>query len=211
MSLKMKPRKSLVKRLRADPDRQEIVVGAQVEQFGLDEPLIQGGEGSAAREAVADVGADHGQFAGREIIDVEGRRQLDAPVDGPKRAVAVEQVQRQEEILRVQDLVRIAKEVLVAGIGTALKRRGGRGHLPRFDQGLGRGRHFQKDILADDRVVALEDILVVRVPPVSLDVRIVIDRRMLLIIAVPFWEADPPAVLRRDEVVVFLPFQRHDP
>ena len=59
-------------------------------------------------------------------------------------------------------------------------------------------------MLAKDRIIALEDVLVEGVPDVARLVGVIVDRRMALAIAVPGGEADPPAILDRDEMTVLL-------
>ena len=68
------------------------------------------------------------------------------------------------------------------------------------------GRDVEERVLADDRVVALEHVLVIRIALAAQVVRIVVQRRMVLAVAVPLGEADPPAVLDGHEVAAGLPF-----
>src|SRR5207253_9920474 len=57
----------------------------------------------------------------------------------------------------------------------------------------------QEGVLPDDRVVALEYVLVVRVEPPAELIRIIEHTRMTQPVAVPLREAEPPAVFHRLE------------
>ena len=209
MSLKMKPRKSLVNRLRAGAERERN------HNWGpRSASLVSTNHSSRVpkvrvrRRAVGHLGTHDPQFRGRQIIEVEGRRDFHAPIDGPESGVAMEQIEGQQKGLRVQELIGVPKEILLALIDGAFKGcRAGR-NLVLLKQGDGRRGDFQKDILAQDRIVPLQDILVVGVPPVPGHVGIVVHRGMSLAIAIPFGKADAPAIFHRHKMIVLLPLAR---
>ena len=66
----------------------------------------------------------------------------------------------------------------------------------------------QENILANDQVVAFQHILIERVPPVALDIRIVIHRRMVFTVAIPSWKAAAPAVLHGNKMGIILVIPR---
>src|SRR5262245_1801212 len=116
----------------------------------------------------------------------------------------MKQVHGEEKVLRVEELIGSVKEVRGVRPGRAFERRRGRGHLARLDYRFTDCRDLQKYIVAQDGIIALEDILVIRVPPVALFVRIVVAKGMALAVAIPLREADPPAIFERDKMVLFL-------
>src|SRR5439155_9206385 len=128
---------------------------------------------------------DDRELVDSQVVDVENRRQLHAPVDRLERSVAVKQVDSQTEIMRIEELVRTAKELVAVGPRRALERGRRRGNLPFFQDHEAGGRKIKKGVLADDRIVGFEDILVEWIPPASLDVRVVIDQRVSLVVAIP--------------------------
>src|SRR5260370_31851455 len=83
------------------------------------------------------------------------------------------------------------------------RRRGGR-HLAKIEQHRVGRRDDKEGMLADDGIVALEDILIVRVPPVALLVGIVLAERVPLVIAIPRRKADAPAVFHGHEMAALL-------
>src|SRR5260370_39861198 len=120
----------------------------------------------------------------------------------------MEQVQGEEEVLRVKELVGLAKEVAFVRLNGAFERSGGRRHLPRLEQRCAGPRHLQKNILTQDGKIPLENILVVRVPPEALLIRIVVAPRMALAVAIPLGETDAPAIYDQTDMVLFLLLHR---
>src|SRR5207249_5521262 len=125
--------------------------------------------------------------------------------------IAMREVHRQDEILVVEILVGVAEEVLLKLVLGALKRRRGRGDLPEFQRGYARRGDAQEGVLPDDRIVAFEDVLLVRIEDITDHIRIVVDERMSLVITVPGGEAEAPPILDRHKVSRLLPFARHNP
>ncbi len=122
------------KRLRADADRSEIVGRARVGHFHFGEPFLQSPPRAKPRRAVVHVGVDDRQLFHVEVIEVEHRRELQSPIDRLERRIAVEQIERQNEIVRREELVRIAEEIVLVRMERAFKRRRRRRHLPAFEQ-----------------------------------------------------------------------------
>src|SRR6516162_2438453 len=113
----------------------------------------------------------------------------------------MKQVYGEEKVLQVKELIGSVKEVRRVRPGGAFERRCGRGNLARFDYRFADRRDLQENVVAQDGIIPLEDILVVRVPPVDLFVGIVVAEGMALAVAIPLREADPPAVFERNEMV----------
>ena len=65
-------------------------------------------------------------------------------------------------------------------------------------------------MLADDRVIALEYVLVVRVEPAAGVIGVVVGDRVPLVISVPGGVAQSPAIFNRNEMVRFLELLRQD-
>src|SRR5205814_153822 len=79
--------------------------------------------------------------------------------------------------------------------GRALERRGGGRDVAAFVEHHNRSGDVQERVLADERVIALEQVLVVRVEDAAEVVRVVKDTGVTLAVTIPFWEADAPAIL----------------
>ena len=67
----------------------------------------------------------------------------------------------------------------------------------------------EKRVLAEDRIITLEDVLVVRIEPAAGLIRVIVGERVAVAVSVPGRVADSPAILDRDEMVRFLVFRRH--
>ena len=156
-----------VERLGAGPDRDEVVVGPQVGELVLDERLLKCPDFSRPRRPLEHVGAGLRQLAEREVADAQGRGQLDPPVDRLEGGVAVEQVEREREEIEREETVGPAEEVPRERALRALERRGLRGDLPPLEVEVGRRRDVEERVLAEDRIIPLEDVLVERVEPAA--------------------------------------------
>src|SRR5262249_47416816 len=78
-------------RLAARANGQKIIVGRQVGDLVFGEPLLQREERAIADGAAPDIGADDAELVDLQRVDVERRRQLDAPVDRTERGIALEE------------------------------------------------------------------------------------------------------------------------
>lgn len=165
---------------------------------------MQGKIVAAAGKPVIHVRTDDAQFRDRQVIDVENGLQVDSPVGRLEGRVAVRKVHAEPEELGVEELIPVADEVGLEGIRRALEAGRRRRDLPGFEQGFRGKRDVQERVLADDRVVALEHVLIVGVPPVAFDVRIVVDGRMAVVVAIPGRKTESPAVFDRHEVARLL-------
>ena len=122
----------------------------------------------------------------------------------------MKQVKRDREEIEREEAVGPAEEVARERAFRALERRGLGGDLPAFKVEVGDGCDIEKRMLANDRIIALEHVLVVRIEPASGAIRVVIGDRMALAIPVPGGVADAPAIFDRNEMVRFLELRRHD-
>src|SRR5205085_109092 len=116
-------------------------------------------------------------------------------VPRPERRVALEELEGQDPILVEQDLVARAEELELPGIGGADV--AADGDPAELEQAVADGRDREEILLPEDRVVTLDDVLVVRVPPVAPGVRVVLDRTL---VAIPVGEPETPPVGDRHEV-----------
>jgi len=126
------------------------------------------------------------------VVQVEDRRDLDPPIRGLEARVAVVQIERQLEVVIVEELVRVAEELLLERIVRALE--GGRRdrQLAVLEQRLRNAGNVQKGVLPIDWVVALQHVLMVRITLATQVVRIVVQWRMIQPIPVPLGQADAP-------------------
>src|SRR5439155_23936161 len=150
-------------RLDADARRDEVVVGAQVAEVVLDEQLLEAHLAVQAGGALPDVDVDRAGVPGVEVVDVEDRGHAQLPVARPEGRVALEELQGDDEVLIEVELIAGAEELgpsRLRGADVARQR-----NAAKLEQAVADGGDRDEVLLADDRVVALEDVLVVRVPP----------------------------------------------
>ncbi len=116
----------------------------------------------------------------------------------------MEQVQANRQELRKEHLLRPAEEVEGGRPFRALERSGGCRHRPRVEHGHTAEAGVQEGVLADDGIIALEDVQVEGVPDVARLVGVTIEERMALVVAVPARQADAPAIFDRDKMAILL-------
>src|SRR5205085_1054309 len=73
-----------------------------------------------------------------------------------------------------------------------------------LEESLAKADDAEERVLPNDGVVPLEHRLIERIPPVTLHIGVIIQRRVSLAIAVPFRKANAPAVLHRDKMAGLL-------
>src|SRR6185369_11137484 len=95
--------------LRAGPHRGKVVIGTEIGQLGLKKPLFQCVVKSRAGRAFADVRIDDRQLIDDQMIDVENLRDLDSPIGGLERGVAMDQIERQDHVVLQEELIRVAE------------------------------------------------------------------------------------------------------
>ena len=200
----------VIEELVADPDRGEVIVGAGVEQLGLDEGLLQRPELAGTRRPLEHVGADDPELIDRQVVEVERRGEPDLPVGRLERGVAVVEVERQNEEVGGEVLVGPAEEVELERPRGALERRGRRRDLAELLEREGQRRDVHEQVLPRDREVALEHVLVERVEDAARRIEVVAADRVAVAVPVILGVADAPAVLDGDEVGVGLPLARQD-
>src|ERR1041384_8167761 len=100
-------------RLGAKGHRDEVVVGAEVGDLLLDEPLLHGAEGAQPVAALADVGADDAQLLADHAVEVERGGDLHAPIDWLEAGVAVKEIEVEREVLAEEELAGPAEELLL--------------------------------------------------------------------------------------------------
>src|SRR5207244_2401068 len=111
-----------------------------------------------------------------------------------------EQVHIEDEIVIVSELVGAAEKLFTRGPRRTLKGRCGSRDLAFFKNRQAGGLDVEERVLAEDRVIALEDVLIARVPPVPFHIGIIIEQWVPLVVAVPGREADAPAILDGNEM-----------
>src|SRR5262249_35212707 len=147
--------------------------------------------GAAARVDVHDP-----VLTGEEIVHVEDGRGSHLPVTRLEAGVAVEQLERDEEVLLDAELLALAEE---AGAVRARAADVARHRQPApFDEGVAAQRGDQEGVLADDRVVALEDILSVGIPPAAARLGGLVRRVRIAVIR---RDARTPTVRQRDLLI----------
>ena len=97
-----------------------------------------------------------------------------------------------------------AKELFLKRIVGTFKRSRGCGNLSKLLQQVRRRGEVQKRMLADNRVIALQYVLVVRIDESSNRERRIGHPSVRLLVTVPLRKTDSPAVFHRHEMSVFL-------
>ena len=109
-----------------------------------------------------------------------------------------------------EELVWVTEEFKLTWVLSRFGRRCWNRCLTVFGDVLRSEPESHEDVLARDRIVTLEHVLVVRIPPSTLNERIVVYWRVAFAVAVPQGGTDPPSVFDRYEVVGVLTFRRID-
>src|SRR5436309_2497982 len=112
--------------------------------------------------------------------------------------------------MRVEKLIGPAEELFFKWTLCALKRRSRRRQLPAFDRRETRRRQVEERVLADDRVIAFEDVLIERVPPMTEGVGRVLGQPFPPFAAIPGGKGKPPPILDGDKVRILLTIARQD-
>ena len=160
----------------------------------LEEQLLEADEAVEPGRPLAHVSVHDAGFLDVEVGDVEDRRDPELPVAGLEGGVPVEQLERDDEVLVEEELIAPSENVGAVGIGGA--RLGRRGNQARLEEGVADRRQVHEGVLAEDGVIALDDTLVIRIPPVALYV----GRLDVSLVAPPVRQAKSPPVGDRDEV-----------
>src|SRR5262249_42529539 len=193
------------KRLDAEARRDEVVVGAEVAGVVFDEQLLEADLTVPPRRALPGVDVDDARVSSVEVVDVEHGRHAYLPVARPEGRIALEELQGDDEILIEEELIAGTEELGPAGlIGAHVARQRDAAEL---EQAVADGRDREEVFLAEDRIVALENVLVIRVPEPAALVGRILERPL---VPVPVGEAEPPPVGDRDEVGARLRGNRPD-
>ena len=192
------------------PDGHEVVVGAEVCQFVFEEVFLEGDVIVDASRPFADIGVYDGQFIGIEIVEVEDGSEAKLPVGGFEGGVAVEEVEAEFEEVGRKVLVWVAEEIFLVGMSRTFEGSRRDGELSIFLDRLELCGEVHEDVLADDRVVPFEDVLVVRVVPVPFFIRVIDVRIFPAFVAVPWWITSAPAIIDGDKVGRVLLFGREN-
>ncbi len=184
-----------VERLDARAHRNEIVVGADVGDLDLAERLLQGDVLAAPRDAGFRSGVDAVALAQVDVVQVELRGDAQGPVARLERGVALEQLERKNRVRQERVLAAVAEELFRAGVLGA--HAGRRRHDAVFERRFrNRGQHHE-DVVADDRQIALEHVLIVGIEAAIAHERIL---AVLPLVARPVGESLPPAIGHGNEV-----------
>ena len=114
------------------------------------------------------------------------------------------------QIIDEEVLFRIAVELRLSGTNGAFEGRRGDGGMPKFMEHEVHGRDIKKGMLADDRVVPFEDILIIGVPPIAFFERLVDTSGIRLFVALPIRKACSPAIFNWYKVKALLGFAGSD-
>ena len=118
----------------------------------------------------------------------------------------MKQIRLHAKVVLAEEVSRAAEEILLKRAARAFKRRCADGVLLEvLEEPLLHGE-VQERVLPDDGVVALQNVLVVGIPPMAFDVGVIIHPRMAAPVAVPFGIPDAPAVFEGNEVAAGLDF-----
>ena len=192
-------------RLDAETRRDEVVIGAEVAEVVFDEQLLEAHLTVQTRRALPDVDVHHAGVPGAEIVDVEDRRHAQLPVAWPEGRVALEELQGNDEVLIEEELITGTEEVGATGlIGAHVARQRDATEL---EEAVADRRDGEEVFLPEDRIVALENILMVRVPEPTAFEGGVLERPL---VPVPIGEPEPPPVGNRHEVGARLRGDRPD-
>ena len=148
-------------RLDARPEGDEVELRREVGQLRFGERLLQREVLPASGAALPHVDVDEVPLPDAQVVQVEGGRALYGEALGPERRLALEQLGRHEGPRRRERLVASAEELPAPRIERAHSAR--RGQPPPLERRLQDAGQDEEDRIADDGLVALEDVLVVGV------------------------------------------------
>src|SRR5215216_1329343 len=163
---KNKPAEVGNKRLNTGAYRNEIVVGVEVRQLHFTKRFFERSVPVSAVRAPAHVDVDHAILACIEIIrNTERRRELNGPIARFESRIAVKQLKTELQCLSRSELLRTTKELAAYGIDGADVRWCWR--APLFHAGCTHGSENHEQLVAFDRIVAFENVLVIWIPPAA--------------------------------------------
>src|SRR5690349_18235611 len=181
------------KRLNTGTHGNEIVVRVEVSQFHFAKSFFKRRVPVSPICATSHVDVDNAVLTRVEIIrHAEGRRELDGPIARLERRVAVKQLEAELQRLCCRKLFRTPKKLRALRIDSAHARRCRRTTLlnvRRTDSG-----EDHEQLVAFDRVIALEDVLIVRIPPATALERNVATARAAIAVPIVFGKLDAPAI-----------------
>src|SRR5262249_19208920 len=155
----------------------------------FEERVLDGAEIVHARFSRARVHTDNAVFLRLQVIDVGDAFDLEPPVYRLERGVAFEHVHRDDGVLTERLLPPAAEKFQTAWTSGAHSLGGGK--LAEVEEAFARDSEVHENVVADDRVIAFQDVLVKRVEDAALaEARV-------------FRNAFAPTVLDNNEVGVF--------
>src|SRR5262245_20801785 len=160
-----------------------------IAQTPLEKHLLDGVESVYTRFAFARISIDDAVFTRPQIIDVRDEGHFEPPVDRFERGVALEHVEGHGEILIDEILPAETEKFKAAGTLAAQVLRDRK--AADVEEALADERQVHENVIADERVIALQDVLAIGVEDVALAKARV------------FREADAPAVFNHHEIGVF--------
>lgn len=153
--------KIAVERLKAGAGGDEIVVHREIAQVQFSERLLHAEE-IARAVGGARVGAEDGGLADLRVVDVDDRLDADGPLDRLENGLALEEVRREGKILLQGELLAPSEKFRAAELRGADAARCWEAAKLQF--GLRNGGEVQKNVLPDDRRVALQYALLIGTP-----------------------------------------------
>ena len=132
-------------RLDPQPHGDEVVVRGEIAELVLAEELLEGGEAAGARDPLAHVDVDGAIFLGVKVVEVVHAGRPERPVAGPKAGIALEQLERENEVLAEEQLVAAAEDVGAIRIGGADS--AGGGNAARLEERVVDRRQVHEDVL----------------------------------------------------------------
>ncbi len=144
----------------------------------LGKRFLQSDIGARSGGPITHIGIDHAAFVHREMVEIEGRRHLQEPVERSERGIPFEELQAQHDILPYKELIVTAEKVgAVRPLG---RHPGGDREFTKFGQRIADSRETEEGMLPDNRVVALQYIGLVGIKQVALVAKktpAILDRR----------------------------------
>ena len=102
--------------LNADAQRNEIVLIAEVLQLHFGEAFLQADVRIQPRGSFAHVEVDDAVFLHGQVVDIHLGRDLDSPVGGTERRVAMKQVEGKRQVLAHEELAEAPEELCSPGL-----------------------------------------------------------------------------------------------
>ena len=147
----------------------EVVLIAQVLELHFGKAFLQSDMRIQPRGAFPNVEIDDAVFLRRQVIDVDFGRDLDAPVRrAERRRVAMKQVEGERHVLAHEELPEASEKLRFAWTGRAYT--AGNRQAAAVGERVAGGCDVEKRLVADDRIIALELVVIERIVPVALDV-----------------------------------------